>query len=1014
MELRILGPLEVLRDDGELIELTSPKRQALLALLALNANAVFSVDRIVDELWGDSPPGDGARNVRVHISRLRDLLDPDRARGESGEVIATKPSGYVLQIDPEAVDAHRFSRLIDEARSALVARPAQAGALAREALQLWRDHPLTGLEFEEFAQGAIRRLEELHLVAEEVILEAAIRSGDAVGAIPDLERLAAGHPLREHVVALLMEGMAESGRRGDALRAYRDLEVRLAQELGLEPSKELRALEERILLLDTAPPSAARTDHPVHGGLPSRVTSFVGRASDLHSLAGHLDKFRLITLTGPGGVGKTSLAIEAARALESTRTMWHVDLVPIIDGAAVVPAIADLVGAEDDRSAPLTARIAAVLALRPTLLILDNCEHVIQVVAKTVDDLLQAVPGLTILCTSRRSLGAAGEVVYEVVPLDLPEVGVPSDETLSAPSVELFLDRAAAAAPGFVPNEETTADVVAICRRLDGIPLALELAASHVRAMTTGEIVESLEDPLTLAGRQRTRSPLRTLRDTMQWSYDLLDPDCRAVFDRLSVFASSFSRAAALAVGSPFGARDDALAELVDTSMLLADVSGRATRHRMLPTLRDFGRFNLQESGEIEQVRKEHAQYLVAEVAEMDLPFVLIGSNPRIEQDVSIDDFRAAAGWALDNGLEQLAVNLLVPLGQNWVHHPHEVARWMARIDRSDPPRDMMRWRLDMSGAIAEWVSGRNHEALAALPGLIESAHALGEPHAAAEAVSISGRIHWRQGDLQVARDELVRATEGMPVVASRAHSAREGLAVLELRLGNTEEGARRVAELAAIAEEVPTPVTRASAANAQGWLEAFTGDLDAAAESFALCRDLAIGSDEWSHEVNARLGLAWVQPGIERIDAAAAEALAAHNMAAEAGNAAKLAESLVTLGRAKLDLGQRKEARLRLGESLVMTRDPFADALRSIQALMFVSWLVRHDGRPDLAVRLLRAVEEERKRLGVVFLPMNAERAKQELELAMSQTEPTVSGEAPILDIEAARQEALDFLQPS
>jgi tetratricopeptide (TPR) repeat protein len=359
-------------------------------------------------------------------------------------------------------------------------------------------------------------------------------------------------------------------------------------------------------------------------------------------------------------------------------------------------------------------------------------------------------------------------------------------------------------------------------------------------------------------------------------------------------------------------------------------------------------------------------------------------------------------------------VSLLVPLGQYWARRPHEVARGMSRIDRSDPPRDMMRWRLDMSAAIAEALSGRGHEALAVLPRLIESAHAMGEPYAAAEAMSISGFIHWRQGDLQVARDEFVRATEGVPVVASRAHSAREGLAVLELHMGNTEEGARRVAELAAIAEEVPTPVTRASAANAQGWLEAFTGDPGAAAESFALCRDLAIDSDDWHHEVEARLGLAWVQPGIGHIDAAGAEALAARNMAAEAGIPRKVAEALVTLGRVKLDLGQPEEARLRLGESLVMTRDWGTSAFVSIQALMFVSWLARHDGRPDLAVRLLRAVEGERKRLGVVLLPMNAERAKQELELAMSETEPTVFGEAPILDIEAAKQEALDFLQPS
>ena len=246
--MRILGPLEVEDESGQAVELGSPKQQALLALLAIHPNSVLSTDRIIDELWGDQPPSDGARNVRVYISRLREVLEPDRAKRAPGRLIVTEPTGYALRIDAEDIDALRFERLVGEARGEMVDDPESARRTITEALGLWRDRPLAGLAFEEFARSDIRPLEELHLSALELRHEASIWVGEHSSTIPDLEKLVAEHPLRERLVALLMEALAGSGRQAEALRVYRSLELRLASEVGLEPSVELRSLEERILL----------------------------------------------------------------------------------------------------------------------------------------------------------------------------------------------------------------------------------------------------------------------------------------------------------------------------------------------------------------------------------------------------------------------------------------------------------------------------------------------------------------------------------------------------------------------------------------------------------------------------------------------------------------------------------------------------------------------------------------------------------------------------------------------
>ncbi len=368
MRVRILGPLEVEDEWGRAVELGSPKAQALFALLVIHANHVLSTGRIIDELWGEQPPSDGARNVRVYVSRLREVLEPDRVKRAPGRLIVTEPSGYALRIDPEKIDALRFERLIGEARGEMADHPDSARKTIAEALSLWRDRPLAGLAFEGFAQSEIRRLEELHLSALELGYEASMGVGEYGPIIPVLEKLVAEHPLRERLVALLMEAMAGSGRQAEALRAYRSLQLRLADEIGLEPSVELRLLEERILLQQeqrSDKPSLPSPEAYAVNNLPARVTSFVGREADLDQVARLLEDTRLLTLTGPGGVGKTSLAIEAGRsaAAQYSGRVWLIDFSPLGDSTGVTGAVADALSVKDESGVPLESAIAAALRL---------------------------------------------------------------------------------------------------------------------------------------------------------------------------------------------------------------------------------------------------------------------------------------------------------------------------------------------------------------------------------------------------------------------------------------------------------------------------------------------------------------------------------------------------------------------------------------------------------------------------------------------------------------------------
>jgi predicted ATPase/DNA-binding SARP family transcriptional activator len=539
----------------------------LLVLLALNANRVVGVDAIADAQYGGDAPTDAPGAVQAHVSRLRKAV-PD---------VTHEGAGYRLAVDPDDVDALRFERLAGEGRR-LLAGGAHDGAAAvlREAVTLWRGPALVDLPYGD-AQAA--RLEELRLAALEDLVEAELAS-PAGTSVAELQALVAANPLRERLRGQLMRALHATGRQAEALAEFEDTRRLLADELGADPSPELSRTHLAILRSDPAPRRA---------GLPAQLTSFVGRADELDRLRAPRSA-RLVTILGPGGTGKTRLAIEAARGLDAC----FVDLAPVDDGERLPHAVMSALGLrESGVVAPAgdpTQRLVAALDT-PLVLVLDNCEQVVAAVAALARTLLAACPGLSVIATSREPLGLTGETLLPLAPLD-------------GDAVRLFAERAAAVRPGFAVTDANRAAVTSVCTAVDGLPLAIELAAARLRQFTVEELASRLasDGPYRLLSRGDRTAAARhqTLRAVVAWSWDLLTPAEQEVATRFSVFTGGASLAAVEAVCET---TDDVLADLVDRSLIETD--GR--RYRMLETIRLFCAERL-----TEDVRAAHAQYYLA------------------------------------------------------------------------------------------------------------------------------------------------------------------------------------------------------------------------------------------------------------------------------------------------------------------------------------------------------------------------------------------------------------------
>ena len=918
MDYRILGPFEIVGDEGS-IDIAAPTQREILACLVLNANRVVSTDQLLENIWGEERPKSGLKTLRYHISKLRDSIQPDR-RPKQKCLIVTQPPGYLLETEPDLIDAVRFEHHLDRARSIAESDPASGIEELDSALRLWRGPALAGFHDKEWAHLEAGRLEELRVAAVEDRLAAAMALGRHAALIAELEKHSHQHPLRERSWALWMTALYRSDRQAEALRVYQQLRSNLGEELGIEPSQDLQNLEERILLQDPTLRPMIQTPH----NLPASLTSFVGRNLELIEIQELLGNARLVTLIGPGGSGKTRLGLQLAReALGAFPDgVWLIDLAPLQHGDLVAGAVAAVLGVMEKSDRSIVAGLRAHLRRWRMLLVLDNCDHLVESVARLAHELLEGAEGLRILATSREVLGVPGEVVFEVGGLTVP----PTDAgaRLEAfDSVRLFVDRAQAARAGFRINDRNAPLVVEVCRRLDGMPLALELAAAAVRTIGLEQLSRNLEDRLPhLTGGPRTVAPRhQTLQAAIDWSYEVLTDVEREAFNRLSVFAGSFTPEAAeyvcgggeSEVGEVFGV----VSRLVDKSLIASfdDPSG-CLRYRMLETIRLYAQERLRETASAGEAERRHAKFyrdLVVGAADD----IRDGKRAWMERlEIEHGDLRQVLSWAEESDEVELALDLAGALFGFWLHRWHlaEAREWYARLRRMvGSATSLGRGRvLEGYGAFAS----EGEESAAAFEQAATVYGDLGDEQSRWRVLQNLGHRLVELGETTRARAIFEESVATMQAVGITHGCTLQALAHLVYEEGKVEE-ARRLfeegLELGLRSSDAPC-----QSANLQ-WmaaLERFEGNPTRARTLLTDALDAARRLGMFAEECAVKAELAMVERDEGNLEAARELLEQSLGQACEAGELLEEAEFVVWLGRRYASLeaaGGRAERAVRL-----------------------------------------------------------------------------------------------------
>ncbi|GLZ61406.1 SARP family transcriptional regulator [Micromonospora sp. NBRC 107095] len=915
MQFGVLGPLAVTTDAGEPVVVPGTKVRALLADLLANRNQVVSADRLIDDLWGDDSPANPAGALQVRVSQLRKALND--AEPGARDLVESRAPGYLLRAG--AVDADRFAEL---------ARHTDVGRLT-EALALWRGEAYADVADAEFVRAEATRLAEQRLAVHERLAEARLARGEHDLAAADLAELVARNPLHEGLRAVQLRALYAAGRQSEALDSYTDLRDRLADELGLDPSPELVALHRRILEQDaglSAPPKAAI----IRNSLPAQLDELVGRAEALTELRALLPGQRLVTLVGPGGVGKTRLATEAARTQSPPDGVLLVELAPLPAGDPGV--VEQVLGALDVREAAgaslsPTDRLVTTLRQRQLLLVLDNCEHVVEPAAALVARLLRDAPGVNVLATSREPLGLTGELLWDVPPLSVPSDGDPDAVRRSA-AARLFAARAAAQQRGFRLDERTAPAVAQLCRRLDGLPLALELAATRVRALGVQGVVERLDDRFRLLTTQQRDVPprQRTLTAVIGWSWDLLDEADRQVLAALAVFRDGCTPEAAEQVCRT---DLDALARLVDRSLVVLDDSPEGPRYRLLESV---AAFCLDRLADADEVRARHAAYYT-ELAERADPELRGPDQRRWLALLDAETANLRAVLAHGDGLR-----LAVALSWYWYLRGRLTEARRALATPGDPTQESRAaaWRIGFGLLQGEQIPPA--EVRATLAGVAD-----------ARAAWFAANAVLESSDLPLA-SELLPTAATDPWTEAAVLSSRAMIAHAGGDLPTLESAATRSTALFA---EVGDRWGRLQASDWVGGLAEIRGEYERAA---ALHREGLRWAEElglWPHVGGKLSWLAWL--AVQTRDYAQARELAerAYQLAVEQGSPSAIVFAELGLGFAARRDGKLDLAVTHLTRLAEQGRSEAQPALYLPMVLIELGYAVEQSGDPAAALAL-------------------------------------------------------------